>query len=278
SQENLNIQAGTLVLGNASSSVSAALTLSGGTLTSTGNLTATNVNLSSGTLGMAGQAVLTGTASTWSGGVLSGNLRVAPGGVLTLNGPGAKLFADGGSLLNQGTVAWTAGNIEPGSPGAATITNAAGGVFDIKGDLAFTDPSDNDSGVLTLAFANQPGAQLRRSAGAGIAQLGGRAGTGANDDLIFNLQNDGTVNVSAGTLQVNQFGTTTSNGGTFLASSGAVIDFVSGTHPLGNMTSSGAGILRVSGATLSANAGASVNVSNLSFESGTLSGAGEFLV
>src|SRR4029079_1293376 len=147
-----------------------------------------NLALNSGLLTGAGEMLITGSGSSWNGGSFNGNLRVASAGTLRLAG-GDKFLLAGGTLTNQGSVAWTAGNIVATNTGTATITNASGAVFDIKGDLAFTDTSDNDTGVLTLTFANQAGAQLRRSAGTGVAQLGGRAGTAANDDLTFNLQN-----------------------------------------------------------------------------------------
>src|SRR5262249_58318049 len=88
-----------------------------------------NLSFEGGALTGAGEFLVTGTAGAWSGGILSGTLHVAGGSLLTMNGAGPKFFANGGSLLNQGTVAWTAGEINPASAGAAAITNATGGLF-----------------------------------------------------------------------------------------------------------------------------------------------------
>ncbi len=256
------------------------IALSSGSFTLTSGNSSMNGDLlfSGGTLAGAGQLTLTTANNSWSGGSFSGNLRIAPGAALTMTG-GQKNWLIGSSLTNQGTVVWNAGTIHGGNGGASgssSITNATGAVFEIQGDLVFTDiDSGPGPSTHTVTFDNQSGAQLRRSSGAGLAQLGGVAG--GDNVLAFNLQNAGTFNVSTGTATVGA-GTVTSNGGTFQIASGAVIDFAGGSHALGNMTSSGAGIWRLSGASVAVNSGATVNASNLHFNAGSLTGPGEMLI
>ncbi|MBK8063286.1 MAG: hypothetical protein IPK29_03785 [Betaproteobacteria bacterium] len=277
SNEALSITSGSLSFANASV-FNSTVSIFGGTFNAGGSASIADLVFNGGTLTGTGVVTLTGGANNWGGGTLQGIVLVAPGATLTLNGAGSKYLSSGAVLTNQGNVVWTAGTLDKTGSGTATFTNASGALFDIQGDLAIKDTTDLNDGIFTLSLVNQTGGEIRRSAGSGTVQLGGRSGFGNDDDLLVNLQNNGLINVQSGTVQVNDIGTTTSNGGSFQIAAGAVFDLVAGTHSMGNGSAGGAGQFRVSGATLAVNTGQSFEVSNLAFNSGTVSGPGELLV
>ncbi|MFQ5702731.1 MAG: hypothetical protein ACE5HT_01780 [Gemmatimonadales bacterium] len=143
--------------------------------------TTISLTMSAGTLGGPGDlAVSTSinwTGGTWTGG---GDVSLASTGTAILGG-GAKTL-DARGFFNSGTATWTAGDISSGN--GSVITNPAGAIFDIQGDVAlqFT------LGGTRPSFVNN--GTLRRSVGTGLATLDA------------DLNNTGTVNVQSGTLAV----------------------------------------------------------------------------
>ncbi|MBK8063285.1 MAG: hypothetical protein IPK29_03780 [Betaproteobacteria bacterium] len=213
-----------------------------------------NLAFNSGTVSGPGEVLVTGNASAWNGGTLNGNVRVASGGLLTLAG-GTKVLQNGAQITNQGNVVWSSGTLDKTGAGTATITNASGGVFDIQGDLLAGDTTDNNDGILTLSFVNQSGGELRRSAGSGTAQLGLRTGAGADDDLVFNLQNElnGAFNISTGTVVFGMggFASGTNDGGVHIAGGAILSTNGAALVNAANGVISGTGTLNLGATTLS---------------------------
>src|SRR5262249_2982616 len=100
STANIALSFGSLSLATAgvSSAIDATLTVSGGTLTASGNLTIGTLNLSGGTLAGSGTLTVTNAAS-WTGGTMSGtgNTTIPTGVTLTISGSGS-------DFLNQRTL------------------------------------------------------------------------------------------------------------------------------------------------------------------------------
>jgi len=182
-----------------------------------GTLNGHNFVLNAGSL--SGAFTLNGTLN-WTGGVMNARLIVAAGGVLNIAG-GAWML--GGSIVNAGTVVWSANRGLFGSTTSA-ITNEASGVFEIRNDqdinctgCSGSSGSFSYSGSLP-AFINA--GTLLKSAGARTNSL-----------YISNVLNTGRVEVRSGTLAFgNPF--TQTLGETRLAGgslSGGTFNFTGGT-------------------------------------------------
>jgi hypothetical protein len=172
----------------------------GGNTTIAGVLTATNLQLVSGTLG--GTNVLQGTL-TWSGGRLAGVLTLAGNSVLNIVAGGGDGF-NGLVLTNYGTVNWTNSTIYSQGPGNAQIYNY--GLWNAQSDNIF---QGGYSGGTTL-FDNF--GTFLKSGGTNTTVLDG--------DVVFN--NTGTVNVESGSLELDGGGA--SSGGDFTTASAGIIN------------------------------------------------------
>lgn len=199
----------------------------------------TDLTVSGGNLGGApGGLLAVGNAMIWSGGNLAGTggeVRVAAGGSLLINGVAGRTFTNY-TLGLDGAGTWTeAQQINTGS--SATLRVGAAATLSVEGDPVFTY---NQGGAAPL-FQVMGGGTVTRAVSAGIAAI----------NVPFD--NDGTANVTTGTLRLqNGSGAGTADGG-YLVSPGATLDFNGGTHALGaTSTLGGSGTAQVSNGTVNA--------------------------
>jgi hypothetical protein len=203
------------------------LTLEGGTLTGTGNLTV------SGTF-------------NWTGGFLAGVGGTTSTGVLNLSGSNGKDL-NGRTLINQGTATWT-GTGSLTVRNGAVLDNQAGAAFLIHNDATLNGGSFFD---IAGSFSNE--GTLRKEASSGTTTIG------------VPFSNSGAVDAHAGTLSftagayTQMDGTTLLSGGTFTANGGVNIQGgnLSGAGTVnGNVTNAGrvtpggdgtAGVLTING-------------------------------
>lgn len=239
----------------------------GGTLSNNGTVNVANLDLISGTAsGVTGSDVLTITGTmNWTGGTLStGQVTINSSAALNISANNAKTLNR--NIVNNGTITWSgSGDINGG--GGNSISNQSGAIFESQNDQTLTIGSFINAGT------------LRKLSSTGTTVL------------ATILTNTGTINFQTGALQINgalnssgggssitsgtvsvAYSTAGSSSGTLSLSSGVVFNHTSGTHALNSgMTVSGAGVYQVNGGTLT-NTG-TVSVSNLTFASGTVSGA-----
>ncbi len=203
------INAGTSTLSFAA--VVNGLSLDGGALAGTGNLT-----LSGG--------------STWTAGAQTGTGTTQFNGNLNISGDNNK-FIGGVRVINTaGTTAW--GGNTFGSNSANLILNSgSGGTINNTGTW-------ND----TNAFAAYIGGGIAFNNG-GTYNKQGNTVTTLNGP--FNNSATGTVNVNAGTLSLTGGGTST---GSFAMDSGSTMQFGGGTHNLNGVITTGTGRIRISNA------------------------------
>jgi hypothetical protein len=181
------------------------------------------------------QSVLTGGGNltvngtlNWANGTLSGT------GSATVGASGAVAIGSGGvtlgrTLNNSGTTTWAGGNLTM-SAGVA-LNNLVGGTFEITGDGRLT-------GTLTTPINNS--GLFRQTA------------VGAGTIVTAPLNNSATLNVIAGTLNLNLGGT---HSGTFSNALGATLNFGGGNHILAASTFvTGSGTMSLSGNTTTLNA------------------------
>jgi hypothetical protein len=269
----INISAGAATLSPTGTMSPSALTVSGGSVTFapaegfaaaiptigiTGGTASFNVatttpafTLSGGTLAGNAPVVLTGS-SIWSGGTLAGNLTVGSGVSLSINGAATKRL-DGGTLTNNGTVTWSAGQILTPGTSSSTVNNY--GLFDIQGDLTW-GKALYDGGYYnssTTVFNNALGATLQKSAGNSVLSLGSR------DDYYiapgyFDLNNAGTVSIAADTGTMSLYSTSLTQGGLIQVGAGSVFQRTGGFTNLSGGTLAGSGTFDVGSGTLT-NAG-----------------------
>ncbi len=189
----------------------------------------TNLTLDGSTL--AGTNQLTGTLVVNSGSLVN-QLTVQPPGQLLFNTTGNK-FLNAFTLINQGTVTWSDGQMLNGGQPATVVSN--GGQWLITGNASF---NQNAFQTNTPVWINA--GLLRKSGGSGSSQI--------NNFNFANLAS-GTVDTQIGTLHFSG-GTNNTLGGSFTASSGATLDLSGGTYFDAGGTASGAGINQFSGTTL----------------------------
>ena len=215
-----------------------ALTISGGMLELTSATDESKVNsltFSGGTLGGAGNlTILSGGNAIWSGGHMTGTGRtlisggglLEPAATLTIAGSSDKALLGGRVFENAGTTTFSGTHISSGT--GAVIENS--GTFDIRGD---GDIHYNSGGTKTR-FENT--GTLKKTSGT------------ASTDISTSLDNDGSVEVSSGTLDLpggSDPGSSESSSGDFLAGEGATLRF-SGSHRLSGAGSSVSGTGTVS--------------------------------
>ena len=158
----------------------------------------------------------TGTVFQWTGGAMGGGGGVSfmNTGVITLAGDTNKLSV--AKFTNAGTMAVTGGgNLQIGYyNGGGSFTNAAGAVFDLRGDAGVTGDYNNP-------FTNV--GVLMKSAGTGTSTFA--AAEAGSPPFV----NTGTVAVHSGTLSftggVNDISNTTLTEGTWTVDSGAALTF-----------------------------------------------------
>ena len=220
--------------------------LSNGTLTISGNLTASRLNLSGGVF--AGTHTLHGiydwSASNWNSG---GITTIASDGLLAVTSSSDHNFNSRG-IVNNGVVNWQAGYLRAGD--GATFTNGAAGVFN---DTASSHIDDPYAGTALVVTNNGTYNKLA----AGITYL----------DVPF--VNTATVNVAAGEFRLNGGG---SNAGTgvFSTSLGATTLFNSSYTLANGSILSGAGAHQLTNGTLTITG--SLTASLLSQTGGVLAG------
>lgn len=209
----------------------------------TGAVTVAVLNLGAGsgtqTLlnGTSGNLFVTNSGSVTANGILTitngglqGFLTVQPGGQLQLAGAAVKNMYQL-SLINQGTVTWSGGTLQGGSTPTTSINNS--GLWEITGNNSF----NQTFGGPLMTWTNS--GTLRKSAGTGGTQLGA---------FVFANLPAGAVEALAGTLTLNSV--TNVLGGSFTATTPAVLSFAAGTSLDAGGTASGTGTNQFSGGQL----------------------------
>ena len=190
------------------SSGSGLVQFTGGTLTGggTGSFTASNFILSGGTL--AGDMVFLGTTSWISSNFNSaGTATIGAGGTFSIT---ANVLHDFSShvFINNGTVAWSDGDIRSGY----------GGVF--TNNATWNDTSNGHQ--INNAYGGSGGTTFYNAPGALYHKISG------NSTLADNvLVNDGTISVTGGILSL--IGGTFNSGSTVASSGSGVVQLVGGT-------------------------------------------------
>jgi len=217
--------------------------LNGGTLSIPGNVSLQNFTLEGGALDVDGTLTINGTFN-WTGATLtgSGETKISATATLNLSGNGNR-FLDKVTLTNAGSVIWTGtGNfyLQTG----ATFANA--GTFDMRNDAIVAY-----NGGAAPTFVNT--GTIVKSAGAGTSRF----------DIALN--NNGTLNVTSGIVQINAGGT---SAGVFNATTGSLLFSNAITTFAAGATVTGTGLIRLNGGTLSIPA--NVAFQNFTLEGGTL--------
>ena len=139
----------------------------------------------------------------------------------------SRVLGGGRQIDNQGTINWNAGSvILEGGANAAIILNS--GTFNINADVDM----GSRGGASTLVFRNQSTGQLVKTAGTGRASLG------SADSASVDLDNDGLVDVKAGTLALYAPASSAVSTGTFRAASSGgaslpALEFAQGVTKVG---------------------------------------------
>jgi len=176
------------------------LTLSGGTLLATGNITVTGgFAQPGGILAGAGTMTVEGLM-TWTAGTQAGSGETVAAGGLLLEG-GSLKDLQSRSLTLDGPSTWTAGQVRLWN--AATLTNNS--TFDIQTDTDL----QHYTGVVSTFINN---GTVRKTAGSGTTLV------------QASPNNFGTVAVLTGTLSLGIGGGTGSSEGSFDVSAGAKLD------------------------------------------------------
>ena len=252
----LTLSGGTLALNGTTGNKIDNLTLSGSTLTGTGEL-----------------VVVTNGIFNWTSGDQSGTGKTILKGTSTLSGTGNK-FLDTRKIENQGNVIWTNGNIYLNN--GAIWDNTATGIFDIQGNNSF------NQNVGSQTQLNNAGT-LKKTGGTGTTTISTQ------------LNNTGTVQVSTGTLYLSGGGINTATlqsnngatltfGGNYTLTGGLLtgegsISLNSGTITVNDVVNSDVKNLTLSGSTL-AGTGELVVVTNgiFNWTSGDQSGTGKTIL
>ena len=115
----------------------------------------------------------------WASGNMSGTFNVGPNGLLTLQAPGSL----DGTLVNQGRILWPAGPAASWRwENGATLTNLAGGLFEIQGDHSLY------AGGTGMVIDNA--GTIRKSQGTSAMRI----------DSNFTFRNSGSVEIGSGSM------------------------------------------------------------------------------
>lgn len=194
--------------------VTGATVIASGTFDVVDNLELSSLTLNGGTLAAVANVSVTGLFS-WSDGTVRGPGTVTSAGRLDLRGG----EVDGVTFDNAGTAAVTGGLY---AINGAVVNNLAGATFDIQADTTF------QGSMFGLPAAFNNAGLLRKSVG------------NATTVFAIPLNNNGTVDVQAGTLQLSG----ADSNGTFTVEAEATLFFFA--HVLGPMSRvSGAGTVQL---------------------------------
>ena len=220
----------TVTVGGSSGTQTVAL--SGGTFTVAGTSIIGpqgSVTFSAGTLTGGGDVTITGILN-WSAGIMAGAGRTILGSGGTANFTGSGIKGLNRTLENGGTIHYSGTVLAFGYTAivAGIVNNLAGGVFNVTGEGDF-----NQSSAAAHAF-NNSGTFNKTGAGT------------TTDFTAVAFNNSATMNVNAGTLNLNSGG---SNAGVMDVAVGTTLNF-NGTfsHAAGG-TVSGAGTINFPGGT-----------------------------
>jgi len=252
--------------------------IASGISTTLGNVSWSNLSLSSGTIDGVGVVSLSGSANQWLGGLLrgSGTLRVNPGSTLAIS---ANTHTLSRTLENAGTLTWSGGLL---SIAGGTISNLAGASFTISSP-------DNCIGSTGLGV----GGSLNNSGTITKTGLNTTAFVASGGSIAVN--NSGSIVVNQGSLSLSSGGTHT---GSFNIAAGAALTF-GGSHttgaastivglgvvsipasPASSLTVGGtiafSGTLNISSGSLVANS--NLFLGNLNLAGGTISGPGQIAI
>ncbi|HEU4886888.1 MAG TPA: IPT/TIG domain-containing protein [Thermoanaerobaculia bacterium] len=133
----LTLNAATIISGTGFTVASGNTTVSGLSTVETGS----SMTLAGGRITGASSLTVNGTLN-WTGGSMdsgSGNVTIAPAGILNLSGAATKTLGEGFQLINNGTAHWTGGTLVINGYVAATLTNSATGLFSVECDASITN-------------------------------------------------------------------------------------------------------------------------------------------
>ncbi len=242
-----SVSAGSLTIPEGSTSSVSALAIAGGTLDLAGQLTVSH-SLSGG-----------GRVSTIDG---TGRLVVDSGVTGTIGGGErcSRLVLDGVTLVNQGTLTF-------GAPGGAEdgpiwMENGA----QLQNTGTFNDDSTEPGGC---NYGRLPSIYDNGGSAPAITNTGSFQSNDSEEpvELGVPLDNQGSLDAQAGTLQLSGGGTDTS--GTFAAAAGATLAFAGGSYTLTGGSWSGQGTVSVQGAGVTAS-GLQSTSAHVSVSSGSL--------
>jgi hypothetical protein len=265
----LTVSGGSVVVGGPATATGT-VSVSNGTLTLNGPSSVQNLTQTGGTVNGTGDLTIGGTWSWSAGGTMAGTGRTTLDGTATLGG-GFFTTIDTRVVDNNGTV------VVPSSSNltftnSAVWNNRAGSTFTVQDGAAV-------NGFFPAAAAFNNAGTFRHSGPAGSSAVG----------IAFN--NTGTVDVQTGTLSLTGGGT---DSGPFTLAPGTTLNVGGGTYTLADgATVGGGGVVQVpfpaglavggsvgvdqltaSGGTVTANAGATLQLGSLVFSSGTITGPG----
>ena len=245
--------AGTFEIGDDFVGPDATVLLNGGTHTS-------RFVLSGSTL--AGSSHTLQGPATWSAGDITGTAGQSTtfGNTLAITGASGKTLS-GGRTVNAGNTTWS-GNTANGNN---AIAIAGGSAFTNTG--SFTDANAFNS---VMSRGNGGGAFVNNGV------FNKQSNTTTTIGTAFN--NNGTVNVDAGTLLMSSLDASTSNAGAYRIAAGAKLEFRNGPHTLNNVTTSGAGVFEISTENVGGDAFVAVNggthTTRFVFSGSTMGGSG----
>ncbi|MFM6122779.1 MAG: beta strand repeat-containing protein [Sphaerospermopsis kisseleviana] len=228
----------------------------GNTLTLNGASTVSNngvLNLTSGTLTGMGALTISNKLN-WSGGTLSGTGKKTVSGTLNLSGD--QYILDGTTLETTGTTVWT-GNGTLYAANAAMWNNTSTGTIDLQGDADFYQWTGNQTTF------NNTGTLIKSN------------GTTTGESYISGLfNNTGTVQVKAGTLNLNGGGTNT---GSFSIDAGSTLKITADYNFNTGNSVTGAGNFNIESGTVTVNAPSTWS-SPVNLTGGNLTGTGALTI
>ncbi len=226
---------------------STTLTLSGGSTFGVNSV----LEIGSGTLAGTGDVTVNG-AVEWRGGMITGTGRFIVKGTMAISGDA---YLDGRTITNNGTITLMGPATTVYMRNSASLDNESGATLDIRTDRYYGFYDQGGSGARRI---NNTGT-IMKSAGTDIFAI------------WVPLDNNGVINVNSGTLSLEGGG---DSSGDFEVSSGATLNFGSGTHNLMPGSSvKGAGDVSVGSITGSggvANISGTYNVTGNTTVSGTV--------
>lgn len=237
-----------------------------------GSAALSNLNLLRGVLRGSGPVAVNGPF-TWIDGIINNIGGVSLNGASVLGSPETGLMKLTGRVMNAGPLMWSGSgyNLTLGSSGL--LTNLAGGTITISGDVSMW----GDYGS-TLGNAGRLS----------------KAGAGGDTTVYATLVNSGEVQVQSGTLELRgggwasgvfevpeqavlQFGNNYAlNPGSSVTGEGTVLEASGTLNVSGNLALSCSNV--IDGGVLAVSAPGSIVLTNLSLNSGALSGTGPVLV